>query len=459
MNVEDNNGLDYILQAISNKTRRRILKLLAEEAPLTYTKMMQKLDIKDSGTLGFHLKKMAKLLRRDEFGEYRLSDLGWKALNIMKQLEGEEEIKVKEEEDREEEKKLRVFSDHLKFEYTPRLARRLQEENVKAVFTDIITLVIHPMSRELFNETVESISDVLTCYVPEDLYDDAVLKSSDVFRFNKYRRGDQDIKGKDKVVISKVGEEVPGGWIDTLISGLVTTLTSSISGIVTFFAGDRFAKRIREKKREVYLTEEIHEEFKSIRLELTGGYFDVKEGSPKIVAWTTDGGKPDVSYRVEGGTLNIYCSSGYIEIFLPDRLYKNVVIEISGGVLKTFKLKANNVSTELDGGMANIDVSISENGNIKLSMSGGVAKAHILASEGFKLVDFSIHGGYLDMKIVTPRKPIDIDVDREGGWVDIQIFGKKAGFKVFSGGEHKVRGEVSGGYGRIAISELEKSGL
>ncbi len=453
MNVEKDDGLDYILQAISNKTRRRILKLLAEEAPLTYTKIMQKLDIKDSGTLGFHLKKMAKLLRRDEFGEYRLSELGWKALNIMKQLEGKEEVEIGDEEREEVEKKLRVFSDHLKFEYTPKLAIRLKEENAKAVFTDIITLVIHPMSRELFNETVESISDVLTCYVPEDLYDDVVLKSSDVFRFNKYRRGDQDIEGRDKVIIAKVGEEVTGGWIDALISGLVTSLTSSLSGIITFFTGDRFTKRIREKKREVYMTEEIHEEFKSVKLELTGGFFDVKEGPPKIVAWTTDGGKPDVSYEVEGGTLNIFCSSGYIEIFLPEKLYKNVLIEISGGVLKTYRMRANNVGVELDGGMANLDVLLDMNGNIKFSMSGGVAKTSIHAPDGFKLVDFNIHGGYLDMKIVTPQRPIDIDVDREGGWIDIQLFGKKAGLKVYSGGEHRVRGDISGGYGRIVIAE------
>ena len=455
MNSHETNDLDYILQAISNKTRRRILKLLSEEAPLTYTKIMQKLDIKDSGTLGFHLKKMAKLLRRDEFGEYRLSDLGWKALNLMKQLEegGEEGVKIDVEDEEEREKKIRVFSDHLKFEYTPRLAKRLKEENVKAVFSDIITLVIHPMDRDLFNDTVESISDVLTCYIPEDLYDDVVLKSSDVFRFHRYRRGDQDIKGKDRVVMAKVSEDVAGGWIDSLISGIVTSITSSISGLITFFTGDRFTRRIQEKRKEMYLSEELKEEFKSIRLELAGGYFDVKEGKAKIVAWTTDGGKPDVAYKVENGTLNLYCSSGYIEIFLPAKEYKNVLVEITGGVLRAHRLTANNMSVELDGGMANIDFSLTKNGNVKLSMSGGVAKSNILAPEGFRQIDFNIHGGYLELKITTPKRPIDIDIDREGGWIDIQLFGENKGLKVYSGGEHKIKGDVSGGYGKITVYE------
>ncbi|HIE37405.1 TPA: ArsR family transcriptional regulator, partial [Candidatus Geothermarchaeota archaeon] len=178
MDVRDDNDIDYILQVISNGTRRRILKLLADEAPLTYTKIMQKLNIKDSGTLGFHLKKMARLLRRDEFGEYKLSSLGWRALDIMKRLEG---IEISEyEEASEEERKSRVFSDQLRFEYTRSLAEKLRGEGVKAIITDIITLIIHPMDRKLFDETVESISDVLTCYVPEDLYDDVVMKSSDV---------------------------------------------------------------------------------------------------------------------------------------------------------------------------------------------------------------------------------------------------------------------------------------
>ena len=447
---EEFDDLDYILQAIGNSTRRKILRLLAEEAPLTYTKIMQKLDIKDSGTLGFHLKKMSKLLRRDEFGEYRLSELGWKALKIIEQLEGRESEVPKRVE--EEEEKIRVFSDHLKFEYTYKLARRLRENGVKAVFTDIVTLVIHPMDRDLFNETVKSISDVLTCYVPEDLYDDLVLKASDVFRIQKYRRGSEDIdtKKSDVVVVVKDDSITRMGFLDSIISGIVSTLTSSLTSLATMFTGEKIFKKMG-KKKYIHSSGTFSGNIKTISIEISGGYIDVKEGDPKYVGWATDNGHPDVSTKLEDGELRFICSSGYIELYLPNREYDKISVELNGGGFRGLPGKAREYKFEVDGGVANIDLTLLEDGIIEYSLSGGVLKSKVDAGKGFKKVEFDISGGYLEINIDTVDKPINIDVDRMGGWVDIMKDGSRLGFKQYVRGDMNIIGDVAGGYGKILI--------
>jgi len=449
MDVRDDNDIDYILQVISNGTRRRILKLLADEAPLTYTKIMQKLNIKDSGTLGFHLKKMARLLRRDEFGEYKLSSLGWRALDIMKRLEG---IEISEyEEASEEERKSRVFSDQLRFEYTRSLAEKLRGEGVKAIITDIITLIIHPMDRKLFDETVESISDVLTCYVPEDLYDDVVMKSSDVFRIKKYRAKTKDDGDSYKALVKD--EAAISGWVDMLVSGLITSITSALTGLASIFTENKTFKDWKKSKGDISFSRNLEFDFKSIQLRLSGGYFNVRRGGGKIIARSLNGDKPDVSYNIVNNTLNIIGSNGYVEIELPNRIYDSISIDVRGGVLKIDDINASIVSMDMNGGVVGLDIDLSTNGSLKLNMTGGIMKTTLDAHEGFKTVEFYVYGGYLDMKIYTSKEPIDIDIDKENGYIDIQVFGERVDMKHRVDSIHKIRGSVTGGYGRIVVNE------
>ena len=37
---------------------------LAEEGPLTYTELMRRIGVEDSGTFGFHVRRMQKLLKK-----------------------------------------------------------------------------------------------------------------------------------------------------------------------------------------------------------------------------------------------------------------------------------------------------------------------------------------------------------------------------------------------------------
>ena len=369
----------------------------------------------------------------------------------MKQLEGKE-VKIVKEEGDVEKPKIKVFSDHLRFDYTRRLAEKLRDDGIKAAFMDIMTLVIHPMDKELFNSTVDNVSDVLTCYIPEDLYDDFVLKSNDVFRIIKYRPGEEDIKTSSGTTIVQIDKEsFKTGWLDSLISGIISSLTSSLTGLATFITSDRFVKKIG-KKKEIYLTQEIEGVFKSIVLEVSGGIIDVKKGRPKVVAWETDSGRPDVSFEIKDDTLEIYCSNGYIELYIEDKDYEAALIDVTGGVVKGFPGTYNMVKMDLTGGVITNSIGLSGNGKLALDVGGGMIKTNVKAAEGFKQIEFDINGGYLEINLETIRESIDIDIDRLGGYIDVRLDGESVGFKHIVGGEMKIRGNISGGYGKLHIN-------
>lgn len=73
--------LDDLFESLSHDVRRRILKILVEEGPLSYTAILNKTDLKP-GTLNYHLEKM-RLLFEVENGLYKASEHGLKAYSIL----------------------------------------------------------------------------------------------------------------------------------------------------------------------------------------------------------------------------------------------------------------------------------------------------------------------------------------------------------------------------------------
>ncbi len=74
--------LDEIYKALSNATRREILKLIGEKGKISYLELSKELGL-EAGSVYWHLNKMKKLVKQDENKAYFLSDLGLKALNLI----------------------------------------------------------------------------------------------------------------------------------------------------------------------------------------------------------------------------------------------------------------------------------------------------------------------------------------------------------------------------------------
>ncbi len=81
---------ENVLKALSSSTRRTIMKQISEKGSATYTEIMQVLGLDPSlmsGTFNYHLKELneAGLIERTN-GEYRISDLGKRALILVDQV-------------------------------------------------------------------------------------------------------------------------------------------------------------------------------------------------------------------------------------------------------------------------------------------------------------------------------------------------------------------------------------
>lgn len=215
-NVEgENRDLDYILQALSHEVRRKIVKTLAEKSPLTYTELMKEVGIEDSGTFGFHLRRMQKFLVKDRYGGYRLSDLGLKAYRILKELEGGKPVKEVEEDKVES----MVISDKLKFILSKELAEMYRNRGKRLIIADVIKLIIEPMDRELFNDVVEEIADCVVVQAPKDLEDLVYAKCRDVATIKIYGKGEDT---KIKSLTSNIADT---------ITSILTMVTDVMSGI------------------------------------------------------------------------------------------------------------------------------------------------------------------------------------------------------------------------------------
>ncbi len=434
--------LDYILQAISNETRRKILKLLAEEPGLTYTKIMQRLGITDSGTLGFHMKKMKRLLRRSEFGEYSLSELGRKALEIIKRLEGGE-APLESEEKVDEEERIKIFRGHMNFEYTDRLAKRLKQRGEKAVFTDIMKLIIHPMDKELFEETVAQVEDVFICYVPADLYDSLLERSNEVFKIRRYKPGKAEAVDKEGVL---------EGFVDSLVEGIV----SGVMGLVDAFKPKAVIVKTGSGRKNLgrKTLDERLPDVKRVHVNLAGGILNIRHGASSLEAWILEGREPDVTYTVVNGTLNLLISQGYVLLTLPDHRHDIIHVAVEDGYIAfEDRIKTKNMVIHINNGAASIEAAV-EGGEAEVEATRAYASLDIYLL-GKNTVNLDISNATMNINAKLEKKGVDLDLDVRSGFLDIKLNGRSIPPDYVTGGDNVFRGEINNSLVRMDIRTLE----
>jgi len=81
-----------LYKILKDKTRRKIVLTLHEKSSLAYVDLMNILEITNTGKLNYHLKILGDLLKKDEFGKYRLTDKGMLASQLLQQFPIEKPI-------------------------------------------------------------------------------------------------------------------------------------------------------------------------------------------------------------------------------------------------------------------------------------------------------------------------------------------------------------------------------
>jgi uncharacterized RDD family membrane protein YckC len=75
-----------ILSALSHTLRRKILSNLSEKQELSFTDLMNALEV-DTGKLSFHIRSLDGFLEQTSSGKYRLSQLGENSVGVIKNIE------------------------------------------------------------------------------------------------------------------------------------------------------------------------------------------------------------------------------------------------------------------------------------------------------------------------------------------------------------------------------------
>jgi predicted transcriptional regulator len=77
---------EVVLQALGNRERRNILDVVASsENGVLYSDILHELGV-NTGKLNYHLKLLEGIIEKDDSRRYRLTDLGMRALGLLKGL-------------------------------------------------------------------------------------------------------------------------------------------------------------------------------------------------------------------------------------------------------------------------------------------------------------------------------------------------------------------------------------
>lgn len=441
--------MDYILQVLSNRVRREVIRILARESPLSYSALMKRVGIDDSGTFGFHIRKMQKLLRKDDMGEYMLNDLGRKAYEILEGLMAEEykvdkgdgedvPITIEADEESSWEPSTVVISDRIRFDLTEDIARSYRDKGSKLYLADIVKLRIHPMPKELFEEVVEGINDCITVQAPKELLDIVRSKSRDVLNIVE-ASGKPDTRG-DAYALHDVDS-----FIGDIVSRVISATLSITNKLMS--SGLRFDRMFRHGRHELVVDERLSiSPGSKLAIDVSGGFVEVKLGAEgRIRVWKTGWRDPDVDIDTRDNSVYLDIGGGKCELTVPEDAVKSINIDINGGV---FSLKLPNleaIDLDISGGMAKIDSSTEEPVNIDINMNGGIVSGSIglNALEGLSKINCDLNGGVIKLGLRTPSDTkISVDNNIFGGYASIQLDGKSVHGKYIEEGFEESSGRL-----------------
>ena len=77
---------EWILKTITNEIRRKILYLIEDYTFLTYSDLLRDLKL-STGKLNFHLRQLTGLIEKKDEKTYRLTSIGKKSIDLLKQIQ------------------------------------------------------------------------------------------------------------------------------------------------------------------------------------------------------------------------------------------------------------------------------------------------------------------------------------------------------------------------------------
>ncbi|MGC9117892.1 MAG: ArsR/SmtB family transcription factor [Thermoproteus sp.] len=384
-----------IFEALANPLRRRILELLADR-PRLYSELMDALSV-DSPTLAFHLKRLDGLVEKDEKGFYRLTQMGARALEVVRSLQAEGGGQAKGPEPP------LVLGDRMVAKINKELLEYAKRQGRKLVVQDsAIVEIADDVDPGLFMDVVESIRDVALVKAPKGLRPYVELKAKDV---------------------GLIGE---GGLAHLLTEGV--SLLGSVLRLGAF-------KGIRKAEKVVYDGPFAHG--RSLAVEAEGSKIEIRPGAGRARALCGDEEDFEIGPgRVEADgcevvlevgeldELKIVVEGGKVEV--EGVQFGKADLDVEGGVVELkAELGRSEVVADVEGGLLSAELGyrpFEGEASVGLKVSGGMAKIALkLPEEVGLLTSSNSAGGYVKLPQNKPggKGVVKVSVDAFGGFVEV----------------------------------------
>lgn len=403
-NVKDLEDLDKVIRALAHPIRRRVIEELAKEGSLSYKELMDRVGISDSGTFGFHLRNLKGLVEKNERGEYQLTQLGWKAYDVLKILKG----KVEEVKKKEKEWAKKVISDRISFTITKSLLEKLKESRTKLYISNIVRVIIESdVPRELFDEIVEGIEDVVVIYAPRDLIDIIELKSHDIGAISTLDKLKQKEKHPFEEELSRV--------ISGKVGGLISIITSTVSSIVPSIVSAILPPELHKEMEILHSGKIDIDDSKRLIFHGKAGGFNIilssKVKEPKITIWRSGKSLRECSWNYEVKridnvkTLIVRGNACKMQLELPINTLKEVEVNVEAGSLKLHgEGDINLINISVTAGSSLIELKDIGTCKIHARSKAGSLKGRIDFGEfqGESIIDLESVAGSTNIKITVP---------------------------------------------------------
>jgi len=272
--VSSNHGdfEEKVFEALSHRIRRGIVKTLGEKGKRSFTELMKDLNIDDTGTLTFHLKKLAGFITKTPDGYYELTELGLKAYSLLKSF-SKQGVELGRAGGKEAELSftavgagagsvkpdLVILSDRLSLRVDRELLEKVRSMGKRLLIADVVRVEVdEDVDPRLFEEAVEGIQDVVTLRVPKHLETLAQLKARSVLSIGTS-------SGKRSLAMP----------FASMIAGAVEAMASTVARVLTSLT-PRLTTKPSESREHMYST--AIESAKALKLSVEGGFARVSQG-------------------------------------------------------------------------------------------------------------------------------------------------------------------------------------
>ncbi len=375
---------DGIFQALAHRVRRDIIRVLAEKGPKTFTELMKDLGIEDSSVMAFHIKKLGNLIKKNEKGYYELTEIGWKAYRLLRELEIESvsdrlgkviESKTKEVREEIEVGNEVTVANALEYRITKELVETLAKEGKKLNLKNIVLLVIDKdVDAEALKKVLGKVENVLDVEASEEV----------------------------KRVVKEIGRGVSGFSI--MLKSLLKELIPSI--VVPLISFARFGTSLGLRRAIVKSSDVVAP---TVIIDAIGSSIQLRNVEKGILFKGEGETGASIDFKEEREALKIRATGVSGVLSIPSKV-ETLVINVKGGDLRGEVELPKSSEFHLVGGDLEIRSKVRKLGSLKVSIGGGDAILEFDIDDVCESarIDLDIAGGDLEIKMTVPR---DVLVD------------------------------------------------